>query len=81
MPILLLNYCCLTISQYSIDVSVTSTDAQNLKSNVIKKEKPILNSSYYQTDFLPHKPQVCQLEERKIRQKIAFNETHVERII
>lgn len=65
MPILLLNYCCLTISQYSIDVSVTSTDAQNLKYNVIKKEKPILNSSYYQTDFLPHKPQVCQLEEEK----------------
>lgn len=69
MPILLLNYCCLTISQYSIDVSVTSTDAQNLKSNVIKKEKPILNSSYYQTDFLPHKPQVCQLEEEKNKTK------------
>lgn len=69
MPILLLNYCCLTISQYSIDVSVTSTDAQNLKYNVIKKEKPILNSSYYQTDFLPHKPQVCQLEEEKNKTK------------
>lgn len=69
MPILLLNYCCLTISQYSIDVSVTSTDAQNLKSNVIKKEKPILNSSYYQTDFFPHKPQVCQLEEEKNKTK------------
>lgn len=69
MPILLLNYCCLTISQYSIDVSVTSTDAQNLKSNVIKKEKPISNSSYYQTDFLPHKPQVCQLEEEKNKTK------------
>lgn len=69
MPILLLNYCCLTISQYSIDVSVTSTDAKNLKSNVIKKEKPILNSSYYQTDFLPHKPQVCQLEEEKNKTK------------
>lgn len=42
MPILLLNYCCLTISQYSFDVadlSVTSTDAQNFTSKVIQNRE------------------------------------------
>lgn len=42
MPVLLLHYCCLTIRQYSLDVadlSVTSTDAQNLASNVIRNRE------------------------------------------